>query len=275
MSAAAASPPLRLWRWLEGLGKLLVILVPGVYLLGISAERAYWRTLGLHSGLVDSTVESQLLAGFEVVRDVIMLGLHALPIPRMPLSMGLAGGVLMGLFVVAAMYAWIVLRRRGWVQRQAAKSRLLRRGIQRRVFGERGLSQHESRRLDATVGMLDRMTGSTTLVLMGLLVLIVTPLWGDAAGKQRAKATHLRYERWFAPEHQQRAFVLVYLDGADRRQPGMLLECGSRWCVYFDGMDFVAVAPSRVTRLRACPRIEALSGGGLDCNYKALPAYAG
>lgn len=58
---------LLLWGWLDGLGKVLVVLLLVVYLLGCICEVVYWVGLGFGDGLVDCGVEVLVYCGFEVV----------------------------------------------------------------------------------------------------------------------------------------------------------------------------------------------------------------
>lgn len=235
----------RLWGWLERLGKLLVILVPGLYLLGRTYEQAYWQGLGLGSALLDRSMESQLYLGYEVVWHTLAYGLTryaSLGIPPAAMPMG---GLLIGVGGVVAAVLLVRLRRQ-------------RTGLQR---------------VDRIVVSLQRGSSGLLLLSCGLATLLFAPLWGTWAGTLMAERTDQRFRLWSAPDRQQRNFTLMHLkEHADvPSTDALLLECGSRWCVYFDGNDFVAVAPERIARLQGCLRIEALSAGGLACNNKALP----
>lgn len=228
----------RLWGWLERLGKLLVILVPGLYLLGRTYEQAYWQGLGLGSALLDRSVESQLYLGYEVVWHTLAYGLARYASLGIPRAAMLMGGLLIGVGAVVAAVRVARLRCQRWVHRERAQLR-----------------------------------SSLLLLGCGLATLLFAPSWGAWAGTVMAERTDQRFRLWSAPDRQQRNFTLVHLkENADAPSTeALLLECGSRWCVYFDGYDFVAVAPERIARLQGCLRIEALSAGGLACNNKALP----
>lgn len=228
----------RWWGWLERLGKLLIILVPGLYLLGRTYEQAYWQGLGLGSVLLDRSMESQLYLGYEVLWHTLAYGLTRYASLGIPPAAMPIGGLLIGVGAVVAAVLVVRLRRQRWVHRKRAQ---LRSGL--------------------------------LLLWCALAMLLLAPLWGAWAGTLMAERTDQRFRLWSAPDRQRRDFTLVHLkEHADvPSTEALLLECGSRWCVYFDGNDFVAVAPERIARLQGCLRIEALSAGGLACNHKALP----
>lgn len=270
-------PPL--WGWLDGLGKVLVVLLPAAYLLGRTCEAAYWAGLGLGDGLVDRGVEALVYRGFEVVWYTAAESMKLLPDTglSMPLPVLLVVaavlGVVLGIGTLICV-AWLVrVRRQPWLRRQRARLRIARRRLRREVRGERWLSRREFGRVMVVTDTLDRRVRWFGLLLVGWVVLVLAPIWGHVAGTQLARQTDQRYRLWSAPDNQQRAFTLVHLKTPPHpAQDAMLLECGTRWCVYFNGMDFVAVAPEQIERLQGCLRIEALSAGGLACNNKAMPA---
>jgi hypothetical protein len=267
-----------LWGWLERLGKVLVVLLPAAYMLGRNYETAYWHALGLGDGLMDRSLESLVYRGFDVVWYTAAAALKLVPDTGLslgwPMLLGAAPlGVVLGVGIFICV-GWLVrVRRQPWLRRQRARLRMARRRLRRAARGERWLSRRERGRTMAIIDVLDRGTRWLLLLLVGWLVLIVAPLWGHVAGTHSAQQTDQHYRLWSAPDNQQRAFTLVHLKTPPHpAQDAMLLECGTRWCVYFNGMDFVAVAPEQIERLQGCLRIEALSAGGLGCNHKALPA---
>ena len=274
MRQANRGRPPRLWRWLERVGKLLVILVPGLYLLSRTYEHVYWRALGLDSALLDRSVESQLYLGYEVIWYTLSHGLTRYATLGIPHALMPTAGLLIGAGAVVAAVAAVRLRRQRWVHRKRAHLRMLGRRLRRWVRSGRWMRPGEFTRVDRIVTSLDRGASGLLLLTCALATLLLAPHWGSWAGARMAERTDQRFRLWAAPERQQRNFTLVHLKDAPAGSStqAMLLECGSRWCVYFDGNDFVAVAPEQIARLQGCLRIEAMSAGGLGCNHKALPA---
>ncbi|MEG2803484.1 hypothetical protein [Stenotrophomonas sp.] len=264
--------PARLWAWLERVGTLLVVLVPAGYLLGRTCEQAYWTGLGLDSQLFDRTFESLLYGGVQVLIYSVLVVFGRLPAHGFTVVQGALAGMFLSALLFGAAVLVIRLRRQRWIRRGRARARVLHRDVVAQARARGVVSATEVARAFQLLAWPERMLTRVMALMLGVIVLLSAPVWGTWAGAAMAGSTAQQYRSWHAPDHQQRRFTLVRLKEAARPgSQGMLLECGSRWCVYYDGLDFVAVAPDRIERLQGCQRIEALAGGGLGCNNKALP----